>query len=178
MLKRNLIILIVFFATSLFSFGQRIALKTNTLDWLVASPNLGVEFVMSSKTSLNVNLSASPFSSKFFKNKHALIGAEYRYWLSRPLSGHFFGAMAHVDEYSRYYFSNNYVGNQLAFGFTYGYNMILNDRWNLEFEVGAGYVRQREKKWNKKDIAPLINNNNKNTLAPIKLAVTFSYILK
>lgn len=178
MLKRNLILSTLFFATSLFSFGQRIALKTNTLDWLVVSPNLGVEFIMNSKTSLNINLSASPFDSKLFKNKHVLIGAEYRYWLSRPLSGHFVGAMAHVDEYSRYYFNNNYKGNQIAFGFTYGYNMVLSNRWNLELEIGAGYVRQREKKWNKNDTYPLTNNNNKNKLAPIKLAVTFSYILK
>jgi hypothetical protein len=177
MLKRNLLLL-CFFTITLCTSAQRIALKTNTLDWLVASPNIGTEFILSSSSSFNINVSASPFSTSFFKNKHALLGIEYKHWFTRPLTGHFVGVMAHIDEYDRLLLGDYHKGNQIAAGFTYGYNMVLSERWNLEFELGLGYMRQREKKWDKDAEIPQTNNNNKNTFAPIKLAVSFSYIIK
>ena len=44
--------------------GQRLALKTNTIEWVAMSPNLAVEARLSRRLSLQMSFAANPFSFK------------------------------------------------------------------------------------------------------------------
>ena len=70
------------------------------------------------------------------------IQPEARYWLDRPLKGHFFGVHAHVgvanvsfDHDNRYQTPNGFYGG----GISYGYSLPIAKRWSVEFTIGAGY---------------------------------------
>ena len=47
--------------------AQRVAVKTNALGWLTASPNVEAEFVLGSHVSLNMGIAANPISTDNFK---------------------------------------------------------------------------------------------------------------
>lgn len=46
---------------------NRVAVKTNTLGWLTASPNVEAEFVLGRHISLNMGVAANPISTDNFK---------------------------------------------------------------------------------------------------------------
>ena len=48
-------------------YAQRVAVKTNTLGWLTASPNVEAEFVLGRHISLNMGVAANPISTDNFK---------------------------------------------------------------------------------------------------------------
>ena len=43
--------------------AQRVAVKTNALGWLTASPNVEAEFVLGSHVSLNIGIAANPIQN-------------------------------------------------------------------------------------------------------------------
>ena len=42
--------------------AQRVALSTNTIDWLMISPNLSLETRLSQRLTLNIGVAANPFN--------------------------------------------------------------------------------------------------------------------
>ena len=69
--------------------AQRVAVKTNALGWLTASPNVEAEFVLGSHVSLNMGIAANPISTDNFKTTFTHFQPEVRYWLNRPMVSHF-----------------------------------------------------------------------------------------
>ena len=95
---------------------------------------------------------------------------EYRYWFCEKFNGHFVGIPALVGEYNMRNVKFPPIGSASGFpdltneangpvtnsvgeikarhvegwyvgaGLTYGYQWMLNKRWNLEAEVGVGYA--------------------------------------
>ena len=60
--------------------AQRVAVKTNALGWLTASPNVEAEFVLGSHVSLNMGIAANPISTDNFKTTFTHFQPEVRYW--------------------------------------------------------------------------------------------------
>ena len=60
--------------------AQRVAVKTNTLGWLTASPNVEAEFVLGRHISLNMGVAANPISTDNFKTTFTHFQPEVRYW--------------------------------------------------------------------------------------------------
>ena len=47
--------------------AQRVAVKTNALGWLTASPNVEAEFILGRHVSLNMGVAGNPISTDNFK---------------------------------------------------------------------------------------------------------------
>jgi hypothetical protein len=71
-----------------------------------------------------------------------------------------------------------YLGDAVGAGLTYGYSFVLNKRWSLETTLGAGWLHLREKRYNEGDEIPQLANRSKDMFAPLKLGVTFVYLIK
>ena len=137
--------------------AQRVAVKTNTLGWLTASPNVEAEFVLGRHISLNMGVAANPISTDNFKTTFTHFQPEVRYWLNRPMVSHFLGVTAFANNFNMLVKDVHHKGDALAVGLTYGYAQFKYDK-------GAP----------KPDAA----NDSKTTLAPVKLGVSFVYIIR
>lgn len=148
--------------TSLPSMGQ-LAIKTNLLYDATTTPNLGLEWAVSRKSSINLVYGLNPwkFSSESHGQryaKHWLLMPEYRWWTCTALDGHFIGVHAMTGEFNAqnvalpipgaFFGGDNitkqvkdsrYEGVYAGLGFTYGYQWALSRHWNIEAEVGVGY---------------------------------------
>lgn len=147
-MKKSLMILLLIVSTSALSYGQKLAVKTNLLYDATATINLGVEFGLGKKTTLDISANYNGWmlnESKQTSYKHFLIQPEFRYWLCERFIGHFLGAHVGYMDYnaSNTVFSNNrYDGNMYGVGISYGYQLYIAKRWNLEATIGAGYARR------------------------------------
>lgn len=75
--------------------AQKIAVKTNLLYDVTTTLNIGAEFRLAPKWTLDVSGNYNPF--KFGddkKMKHWLVQPEARYWLCEAFNGHFFALHA------------------------------------------------------------------------------------
>ncbi|MGL5683322.1 MAG: DUF3575 domain-containing protein [Marinifilaceae bacterium] len=174
---KKYILLGCFVFISFFCNAQHIAIKSNVLELGLSSPNLGFEFVLSRKLSLELS---SGYNNWGFKDRinYFRLQPELRYWFQRPLIQHALGV-------SLLYLNNNikadgtrFDGDIVGGGLTYGYSCVLGERWNLEVGVGAGMVRCKQFKWEKNESKPEEPNVDKWTFAPIKCGVSFVYIIR
>ena len=158
--------------------AQRVAIKTNLTDWMTASPNLSVEFAISSRFTLDLSGTATPFKYKpDFYFRHIRLQPELRYWLLTPLSRHYVGFTAFYSTYDVGYKKRGYFGDSYAAGLTYGYNWILSRRWNFELSAGLGAIHYRLARYTPGTAHPEPNDAGC-IVAPVKLGIAFVYILK
>ena len=73
--------------------AQRVALKSNLIDWATLSPNLAVEMRLNQRLTLDISAAANPFSFTIadMKATHFRFQPELRYWFNRPMARHFMG---------------------------------------------------------------------------------------
>lgn len=169
---------LLLFCASLQISAQRVSIKTNTLDWLVAAPNLGVEFAIGDHWSFEFSATGSPWRvTDDLYLKHYRIQPELRYWLYQNLSGLYIGAAAYYTAFDMGLKKRAYYGDAVAGGLTCGYNWILSRRWNLEISagVGAAYCRYQRYMPGEGHGEP---DHSKVLPAPVKLAVSFIYVVK
>ena len=69
---------------------------------------------------------------------------------------HFLGITAFVNNFDMMVKDVHHKGDAYAAGLTYGYAWVLGDHWNIEGAV----------------------NDSKTTIAPVKLGVSFVYIIR
>ena len=145
--------------------AQRVAVKTNALGWLTASPNVEAEFVLGSHVSLNMGIAANPISTDNFKTTFTHFQPEVRYWLNRPMVSHFLGITAFVNNFDMMVKDVHHKGDAYAAGLTYGYAWVLGDHWNIEATAGVGVLRYRQFKYDKGTPKPGAVNDSKTTIA-------------
>lgn len=172
--------------------GQKAGIKTNFLADGFLSPNLGVEIGLNPKWTLDVTGEVNFWTVNRHKWKHWLLQPEFRYWFCERFTGHFIGFHALTGEYNFGNIHNNvkFLNNNFrtishnraqgwgaGAGFAYGYSWILADHWNLEAEIGVGWVYTRY------DVYPcaecgtkLESNKVHNYVGPTKLAVALEYL--
>ncbi|WP_417190422.1 DUF3575 domain-containing protein [Bacteroides sp.] len=158
--------------------AQRVTVKTNMADWITASPNLSVEFTFSNRLSIDLSATGTPFKIKedlYFR--HLRLQPELRYWLTAPLTKHYVGVTAFYSTYDAGYKKRGYFGDSYAAGLTYGYNLILSRRWNFEVSAGLGAIRYRMARYTPGKTHPKPNETGWK-IAPVKLGLSFAYILK
>lgn len=132
--------------------AQDMAIKTNLLYDATATANLGLEFGLAPRWTMDIsgNLNAWDLNNDR-KWKHYLVQPEVRYWLCERFNGHFFGLHVHGGAFNVGNVStplglfgnpgpNRHEGWYYGAGISYGYQWILGRRWNLELSLGAGYV--------------------------------------
>lgn len=139
----------------------RLALKTNLLGDAVLPGNLGLEFQISDRFSLDINGMYSECNTVFPCEDTKVYGItpEFRFYPKAAMrKGHFFGLHGNVAWYTTSWADGliyQNISNEdpaWSVGLTYGYLLGLgkNDRWGLEFYAGAGYGAYRQKvgQWN------------------------------
>lgn len=165
--------------------AQQIAVKTNGLMLAAMTPNIGCEFVVGERSSIDL----SAFGSiNIYGNKAKMIGIqpEYRYWFNgRPMTREFVGIAALGVSYDITWGKHIYQGDAAGAGITFGYAMNLSKRLNVEFYGGFGAVYFHQKQYYVNDNYEDYTGNegshanaNGYKLLPIKLGVSVSYIFK
>lgn len=126
---------------------DRWAIKSNALYLAAGVTNIGGEYAFHPHWSVDLPLVYSPYTlARTYRMRFLYIQPEARYWLDRPMKGHFFGVHLHagvfnvsLDDKNRYQSEKGFHGA----GISYGYAMPLSRRWSMEFTVGVGYAFTR-----------------------------------
>lgn len=162
-----------------------VALKTNALYWATTTPNIGIEFALSKKFTLDISGNYNPWSfSDNKKLKHWLVQPELRYWPCERFNGHFWGLHGHYAEYNVGGIKmlglkgHRYEGKLYGAGISYGYHWILNNRWSMEATIGAGYAHLDYDKYRCEKCGTKIKDDTKNYWGPTKVGLSIVYILK
>lgn len=176
---RNIIILLLLLSLGTVPvFGQKMALKTNALGWVTATPNMEAEFVLNRHISLCMGIAANPISTDKIKTRFTHFQPEVRYWINRPMVSHFVGITAFTNSFDIMLDDKYHKGDAVAAGLTYGYAWILGNHWNMELTAGIGMLKYRQFEYEKGTARPAYHNGIKTIIAPIKLGVSFVYVIR
>lgn len=179
-----------FFLECITTSSQTTGIKTNIPYWGTLTPNLGIEVALGKKTTFEVAGGFNPFTLSDYKYlKHWLIYTEFRYWTCEKFNGHFFGLHGLGGQYNvggwdipfwhlKKLKDTRYQGYAYGTGISYGYQWILNNRWNLEFTLGGGYARFHYEKFPCVKCGTSQGTGEKNYLGPTKGALSIIYIIK
>lgn len=172
--------------------GQSVALKSNLLYDAALSPNLGVEIGLAPRWTLDLSGNFNLWTvGNGHKWRHWLVQPEARYWFCQRFAGHFLGVHALGGQYNvgkldlpkflntdfRKLKDRRYEGWGVGAGVAYGYAWPLSRHWNIEAELGVGWI------WTKFDSYPcaecgtrLSKDRTHNYFGPTKLAVNLEYV--
>lgn len=158
-MKKTLSLILIGLVYAVSAAAQNAAVKTNLLYDATATVNAGIEVALAPKWTLDLSGNYNSWSTPGDKRyKHWLAQPEARYWFCDRFAGHFLGMHAIGSQYNLAGIKNNisflgsdfsgltdrrYQGWSVGGGVAYGYAWILGRHWNLEAEIGAGYVYTR-----------------------------------
>jgi outer membrane protein OmpA-like peptidoglycan-associated protein len=120
-----------------------IMLKSNLLYDATTTINLGAEFRIDRKLTLDLPFSYNPWTfSGGKKIRHWLIQPELRYWTKESFKGVFWGLHLHGAQFntSKIIDDYRYEGWLAGAGLSFGYRWNLSSRWGIEATIGAGYA--------------------------------------
>ena len=171
--------------------SQSVAVKTNLLYDALLTLDGGVEVKLAPKwtAELTGNINAWPVDNHRWKQW--MVQPEARYWFCQAFSGHFVGAHLLGGQYN---FGNlgtdfKFLGTDFSLlkdhrlqgwmvgaGVAYGYSWIINRRWNIEAEIGLGWVYTRYSKYECDNCGKKVESNRPhNYVGPTKAAVNLIY---
>lgn len=143
--------------------GQTVVLKSNLLYDATTTANLGIEFSLGNKWTLDVSANFNNWDFADNKKwKQLSVQPEVRYWPCERFNGHFWGAhivggiynFGNLDMNFKLFGTdfgqlknNRYEGWMVGAGIAYGYHWILSRRWSLEGSLGLGYIYTRADKY-------------------------------
>ena len=184
----SVLILISFYS---FSFSQSVGIKTNLVHWATTPPNIGAEFAFNRKYTMDITGGGNPFEYKDNKKlQHWIIQPELRYWTCESFNGHFFGLHALAGAYNvggvdiplgrlKDLKDYRYEGWGAGGGISYGYQWMLSPKWNLEFNLGAGYVHLNYDKFPCVKCGELLEEDaTTNYFGVTKAAVSLIFMIK
>lgn len=187
------------FATLLLCFtaliparGQDVAVKTNLLYDAVLTPSAGVEVGLAPKWTFDLSGQLNAWKVNNHLWKQWVIQPEARYWLCQRFAGHFFAAHALGGQYNfghmdlpfkflgtdfRELKEHRRQGWMVGAGIGYGYSWILDRHWNIEAEIGIGWIYTRYDTYRCADCGKKIKSNTPhNYFGPTKAAVNIIYL--
>src|SRR5574344_285973 len=170
-----------FLLTLMFSLNlsaQKISLKTNMLEWALATPNLGMEITPSKRVSIELNLAYSPFKFDNFSTEHYSFTPEVKFWLGMPSIGHAIGFAA-TASYGELGLKNKHLDGMVAgFGPTYTYAFILSEHWNFELTCGLAAYYYAGFRYDSETPKAALPDLTGWMVGPIKWGATFVYLIK
>ena len=104
--------------------SYRWAVKTNVAYLAATVANLGVEYSFGDRYSVDLPVIYSPYTvARDYRLCFLAVQPEFRYWLKKPMEGHFFGVHLHigafniaVDDRNRYQSPDGFYGAGLSYG--------------------------------------------------------------
>lgn len=148
-------------ALLLSAFGanaQDVAIKTNLVNDIALSPNIGVEVGLAPKWTLDLSAEMNLWKVDGRSWKHAYFQPEARYWLCQRFAGHFFGfhALGGIYNFGNLNVPFNFLGSNfkelkdkryqgwaVGAGVVYGYAWPVHKHWNIEAALGLGWLYTR-----------------------------------
>lgn len=193
MIFRKTLAILTFSILFVFAISaQKVALKTNLLTDAVLSPNLGIEVGLSPKWTIEGTYEMNAWTINDHKWRHWFVHPEARYWFCNTFQGNFIGIHAIVGQFNfanidnHFKLFNNdfsglsdkrYQGWGAGAGVSYGHSWILAKHWNMELEIGIGWIYTRY------DVYPCEKCGTKleedkvhNYVGPTKLAWNIEYV--
>ena len=181
--------------------AQKVAVKTNSLYWLTATPNVGFEFAMAPRWTFEIAGGYNPWTldkDANVKAKHFLVTPEVRYWFCESFQGHFLGINANYTQFnvsgilipevfykeeSLGYFLDNLQharsqGWAVGAGITYGYAWPIARRWNMEFTLGLGWWYTEYDRFESRKCGLFQENVAKHAFGPTDIGLSFIYMIK
>ena len=162
-------------------------LKTNLLMDATATINLGVEFPLGRRWSMDVSGNYNGWTlSDNRKWKHWMVQPEARYWLCEKFNGHFLGVHAHYADYnvggikflSKNMENYRYQGNLYGAGLSYGYQWLLSNRWSMEAVIGVGWAHLDYDKYPCASCGTVQKSETKDYFGVTKAALSIIYFIK
>ena len=189
--KKALFALLLAAAAAIPAQAQKAGIKTNIIYDALLSPTLGVEFAMAPKWSFDISATVNAWTINDKRWRQWMVQPEARLWFCRRFDGHF---MALHGIGGQYNFGNldipfKFLGTDFSqlkdhrlqgwmagAGIGYGYSWILDRHWNLEAEIGIGWIYTRYDQFSctgcgKKDL----ENKPHNYFGPTKAALNLVY---
>lgn len=203
------------------AYSQDFAIKSNILYDATTTINLGVEFALSDKLTLDISGNYNPwvFPDTYVRYddkgeveerwdgrfKHWMIQPEVRWWPCEKFNGHFFGAHLHAGgfnvgglnflpegigttlpepDYVNYRYGTGirwqrFEGWLAGAGVSYGYHLMLTNRFSLEFSLGVGYAYLKYDKYKScAECAPEDGSSFMHYFGPTKAGISAIFILK
>lgn len=191
MRKSILLVMIISIMQSL--SAQEIALKSNIVSDALLNANIGIEMRLAPKWSADLTGDFNFWNlSHDRKWKHWTVMPEARYWLCDALGGHFLGTHLLGGEFNvgnidlpvnflgtdfRNLRHNRYQGWMAGIGIAYGYSWMLAKHWNLEAEIGIGYVYSRYDRYECAGCGRKVESDRSHHyVGPTKAAVNLVYV--
>lgn len=191
-IRKKLLVLLLTLGAIVGAKGQNVAVKTNLLSDAFANVNAGVEIGLAPRWTLDLTGQYNSWPVNDHRWKHWLAQPEFRYWFCSRFAGHFLGFHALGGKYN---FSNiknstsflgsdfsgltdnRYQGWGIGAGIAYGYAWILGKHWNLEAEIGIGYVYTRYDTFECVECGRRTGNDKPhNYVGPTKAAINLVYV--
>ena len=174
----NLVIAIVVMSANLSTSAQKVAVKSNALAWLTATPTLGVEVGLADRWSLNTHVYYNPFTFKDNRKwKHIRVQPEVRYWFrpQGPRRGHYLGLMGGGGWYDLENGGRGYKGEGGMIGVSYGYQFPVGRYFAFEAGAALGYMHTEYEEYLPIDGCYVYQQTNRmNYFGPLRLR--FSWV--
>lgn len=190
--QRFITLYVALFAILGTASAQKAGVKTNWVGDALLSPNLALEVGLATRWTLDMSGEVNFWTVSDSKWKHWVFQPELRYWFCERFGGHFLGLHALGGEYNFGHIPNGlrlagsdfsklsdrrYQGWGIGAGLAYGYAWVLNEHWNLEAELGGGWIYTRY------DVYPCAECGTKlesdmrhHYVGPTKLALSLVYL--
>lgn len=184
--ERNIALWVLSFCCMASVYCQQVDLKTNLLHAATTTPNLGVEFSVHPRWSIELWGAYNLIDYKGDASlRHFLVQPEARFWLRRTFRGHFFGAhflggkfdvggLSFISSMKEHY----YRGRLLGGGLSYGYQWKLGGRWGIEASLGVGFLTMKYDKYRCQGCAAMEARYKRDYLGPTRAAVSLVYTLE
>lgn len=169
------------------------AVKTNLVSDALANANIGAEMTLAPRWSADFTGDFNFWNlSHQRKWKHWLVQPEVRYWFCEAMGGHFVAAHLIGGEYNMggldmpFKFlgtdfhklrDSRFQGWMAGAGVAYGYSWLLGKHWNLEAEIGIGYVYSRYDRFECAGCGRKVESGKSHHyVGPTKAAVNLVYV--
>lgn len=171
--------------------AQEFALKTNLLYDALLTPSIGAEIGLAPKWTLDLSGQLNAWKVNNHLWKQWVVQPEARYWFCRRFSGHFLGAHLLGGQYNfgnldlpfsflgtdfRELKDHRKQGWMVGAGIAYGYSYILDRHWNIEGEIGIGWIYTRFDEYPCAECGTKTRSNHPhNYFGPTKAAINLIY---
>ena len=189
---KTLLTLALFLGLSVAANAQKVGIKTNLISDIVTSPSLGVEFKMAPKWTFDLSGQVNFWNIHERRWRHWMVMPEARVWYCEAFQGSFWALHVLGGQYNVGNIKNSvkFLGSDFSqmtdhrfqgwaagAGIGYGYAWILGKHWNLEAELGIGWIYTRYDKYPCTTCGTAEEKDRPhNYFGPTKFSVALEYI--
>ncbi|MDO4165536.1 MAG: DUF3575 domain-containing protein [Bacteroides sp.] len=190
-MKRRILLLLIFLAPLIpvSVLAQQFAVRTNLVPIADGALNAGVEYALGRRSTVDLSGMVRPWRrTEKYVNKYWLVQPEYRYWTCQKFNGTYWGAYLNGAQFNvggkdmpfglfPWLERHRYEGWLAGVGVSWGYHLMLDRHWNLEFSAGVGYEYIHYRKYETPEVCtPLLEEGHYHYFGLSKLSASIVYV--